>query len=386
MLLKILISVAVVIVLLICGGVAVVFFATHELARDRQVDEQKLRPGVIQGEGRFERHEFYSDAGVGNISQILAGWPADREGAALTVIGNEGAVFLDAKGRAVKRISFSRNFSCPVEISRINASGDYGYLTRDESWASAVMMFDKDGKESWSYSGGLLKGIDDSVSLDIRGTSAPDVVVGLNGSSGILLLDGQGRPIWQKPEGNVWHVEVLDTNGDGQKEILHSDAQGQLLIRNLKGDIIARYLQGKYVSVFSVTRWKGDSEPNHLLVPVEESREGGKSPLFVLDASGGTVAQFDAPLGELMHGAKGTAVRFGKDAEYYAALLNKGVSARSVLLLYDKDGRIAYEEILGESCRGIAAVPAGPAERLLVGCSDRVLEYAPVLNATKPSH
>ncbi|PYT95340.1 MAG: hypothetical protein DMG38_27340, partial [Acidobacteria bacterium] len=69
---------------------------------------------------------------------------------------------------------------------------------------------------------------------------------------------------------------------------------------------------------------------------------------------------------------------------YYAALLNKSPARRSMLLLYDKGGQIAYQEILGESCLGIAALPAGVGERLLVGCSDKVVEYAPVVHAGEP--
>ena len=372
---KILIAVAVVFVILVSGGIYVVHWAHQELARDAQVDEQELRPRVIKGEEEFERHDFYNGADVGNISEILVGWPADREGAVLTIVGNEGALFLDANHQPIKEICFSKRVFCPVEVSKLDSSGDYGYLTRDESWSSPVISYDRDGKERWSFSGGFLRRIDDSAPFE------SGAVVGFNGSSGVVLLDGRGKPIWQKPEGNVWHVESFDPNGDGREEILHSDAQGKLLVRNDKGDITAQYLPGTYVAYFTVTRWEDDSKPRHILVLANENREGGKPQLLVLNSGGKKVAELDAPLADLMHGIRGTIVHFGRNAEYYAALLNKGSSRRSILLLYDKRGQIAYQEVLGESCLGIAALPGRSGERLLVGCSGKVSEYAPVVRS-----
>ncbi|HYY72466.1 MAG TPA: hypothetical protein VE778_02625 [Candidatus Bathyarchaeia archaeon] len=377
---KILIAVAVVFAFLVCGGIYLAHWAHQELTRDAQVDKEKLQPRVIKGGEQFEKHDFYAGADVGEISEILAGWPADREGAALTIVGNRGALFLDANQRPVKEIRFSRTIFCPVEVSKIDSSGDYGYLTRDESWSSPVILFDRDGKERWSYSGGLLKGVDDSVSLGAEETTKSGVVVGFNGGGGLVLLDRQGKPIWQKPESNVWHVETLDTNEDGHKEILHSNAQGQLLVGNTNGDIIGRYLPGAYVSNFSITRWEDDPQPTHILVPIKEGRDGGRPQLLVLDAGGKTVAELDAPLGDLMHGVTGVSVHFGRNAEYYAALMNKGHS-RSIVLLYDKQRQIAYQEVLGESCFGITALPGRSGERLLIGCSGRVVEYTRVAHS-----
>lgn len=78
-----------------------------------------------------------------------------------------------------------------------------------------------------------------------------------------------------------------------------------------------------------------------------------------------------------MHRVKGAPVRYGKNADYFSVLFNVGAFSRSMLLLYDEQGRIAYQEILGESCLGIAALPGEAGERLLVGCSGKVFEYSP---------
>ncbi len=49
-----------------------------------------------------------------------------------------------------------------------------------------------------------------------------------------------------------------------------------------------------------------------------------------------------------------------------------------MLLLYDKAGQMAYQEILGESCHGIATLTVPDAEMLLVGCKGKIWEYSRV--------
>jgi hypothetical protein len=50
-----------------------------------------------------------------------------------------------------------------------------------------------------------------------------------------------------------------------------------------------------------------------------------------------------------------------------------------MLLLYGEDGQIIYQEVLGESCLGMAALPKKDGERLLVGCTAKIWEYSPAL-------
>lgn len=105
----------------------------------------------------------------------------------------------------------------------------------------------------------------------------------------------------------------------------------------------------------------------------------------VLDANGKTVAKLESRLGDLFKSARATPVRYGKGAEYFAVLQNKRPWERSMLLLYDKDAQIVYQEILGESCLGIAALPIKNGEHLLVGCAAKIWEYSPVLQTNNGS-
>jgi hypothetical protein len=375
---KALIALGLCVVLL--AAVGIYSFSRLESQFERRTKEQqkKLQPRVTTGEHLFEKRVFYMGQGLGEVAQVLSGWPADREGAFLTVVGNEGVHFLDESGILKKQIRFSKAVFSPIETARLDASGDYGFLTRDQSWATAVILFDKLGQERWGFSGSILDGVDDSSSGDLQGNGKSEVVVGLNGAGGLVLLDEEGKKIWRQPEGNVWHVEILDTKGDGHKEILHSNARGQLLVRNAMGDVIAHYVPDCYISFFALTRWGEESQASHILVPSGDCHNGhSQQVLLVLDAGGKTLAQFDLPFSDLMGQVRGTRVSFAKGAEFYAVLQSSRVLRRSIFTLYTKDSGVAYREVIEDSCLGIAAAPRETADRLLVGCTNKIWEYFP---------
>jgi hypothetical protein len=377
---KILLVLALFVIVLAGMGIYSIHRLDSRMAQEHGEKLQKLVPRVITGAGQFEKTPFYTGTSLGEISEILVGWPADREGATFTVVGMEGAHFLDESGALKKQILFPTR--CPMEVTRLDASGDYGFLTRDQGWALGVTLLDKRGQELWTY-GGRLTGIDDSASGDLLGDGRLEVVVGRNGHGGVALLDRDGKNIWQKAEANVWHVETLDIKGDGHREILHSNARGQLLVRNASGDVVADYLPDHYVSQFALTRWGAESQASHILIPSQERRDGCCKPaLIVLRANGKAVADLQAPLGDLMNRARGTPVRYAKETEYYAALENAGISLeRSMLFLYDKNGQIVYQEIIGDSCSAISTLPGKLGDRLVVACAGKIWEYSPAVKS-----
>jgi hypothetical protein len=129
MLRKILIGLAVLMLLLAGAGA----FLYHKIqpsmraAEARDEEEQRvLQPRLIKGERNFERRAFYTIEGLGNISQIRVGWPADREGADIAVVGSQGADFIDSTGKVKKQVRFSIEQRCPVAVARLAPTGEYG--------------------------------------------------------------------------------------------------------------------------------------------------------------------------------------------------------------------------------------------------------------------
>jgi hypothetical protein len=78
----------------------------NQMKRDAKQALAKLEPRVLMGAGHFKRSIYYKGENLGEVTEILVGWPADREGAALTVVGNRGAHFLDDSGLLKKQIHF----------------------------------------------------------------------------------------------------------------------------------------------------------------------------------------------------------------------------------------------------------------------------------------
>lgn len=382
MLRKILIGLGAFVLLLVIAGA----YLYHKLQPDLQAyearvaeEEKLLQPRVVVGAEAFDKRVLYTSSGLGNISQIRLGWPADREAAEIALVASQGADFIGSSGQFKKRVRFEIEQRCPIAVARLDSTGDYGYLTRDESWAVPATLFDKDGHVRLRLDK-TFQGIDDSVPANLSADGKLSMVVGYNGGGGLAAFDGDGKQLWKENEANVWHVEALDTNGDGREEILHTNARGQLLVRNAAGKVISHYLPGSYVSQFDLTRWGGEKEPTHMLVPTTQARDGCCKPIFlVLEANGNKVAELESPLGDLLHQVESTSVHFGKGQEYFAVLENNGAKERSMLLFFDKDGQISYQEIIGESCLGIAAIPSKGGEQLWVGCTNKVWEYSPTL-------
>ena len=377
MLRKVLIGLSLALVLIIAAGV----FVYHKIQQDLRALEaenaealKRLKPGIVVGERSFQRNTFYTAKELGYISEIRLGWPANLEGANLAIVGSRGADFVDIEGSAKKKVTFDGRPSFRM-VATHASSGGYGYLTRDQSWAAPVTFYDESGRIRWQSSSWA--GVNDSVSSSLSGDGRVSVVVGYNGTGGIELLDADGKRIWQKADGNVWHVESLDVDGDGRDDILHSNAKGQLTVRNANGDIVTRYLPDHYVSDFSLTRWDKEDRPTHILVPTSEQRaDCCKSVFIVLDAHGKNVAKFESPLGDRLRVSVATPVNFGDSAEYFTILQTHFAISRSVLLLFDQEQHLVYQEILPEVCQAVASLPQQTGEELLVGCEGKVLAYS----------
>ncbi len=376
MLRKIILGMALFVVFVIGFGLYLMHRYESKWEQESREQLQKLKPRIITGDREFTKKVFYEDSYLGEITQILVGWPAGREAAVLTLVGNKKVDFLDANAGLKKQITFSKFIASPLQTVQLDAGGDYGFLTRDQSWAVNVILFDKSGQELWNYRGGVMTGVDDSTVGEVGPDGKSTVVVGFNGDGGLMLVNSQGKKIWQKPDNNVWHVETLDIKGDGHREILHTNARGELLVCNRAGEVIAHYLPGYYVSHFSLTRWGDELQPTHILVPTKQNKEGCcKNVLLVLGAEGNSVASLDAPEGDWIHRANGAPVQQKNNAALYA-VLQTGTLPRSLLSIYNSEGKIAYQEILGDRCLAINTIPVDLADRLLIGCGSSLWEYS----------
>ncbi len=143
-----LIGLAILVILLI-GAVAFVYHKISPILREieaRSAERQKLlQPRVVKGEGASSITHF-TQAKVGNEFRKYA-WAGLRIAKGLTsqLSAARARISLIQQGKLRKQIRFSIQQLCAIVVARLSSTGEYGYLTRDESWAVPATLFDKEG-------------------------------------------------------------------------------------------------------------------------------------------------------------------------------------------------------------------------------------------------
>jgi hypothetical protein len=165
------------------------FKSTITLFHKYEVPTELRESRVLLGTKWLGKTVFYQRKGIGEISQILVGWPADR--AALTVVGNKGFQFLDLNWQLRKVIQFSESILGPMQIVSLDSSGNIGFFTREKSGIEQVVLFDSQGEKIWSDGSHFFSWADDSVAGDINGDGKPEFVVAKLWKMHVLSCDGQ---------------------------------------------------------------------------------------------------------------------------------------------------------------------------------------------------
>jgi hypothetical protein len=254
-----------------------------------------------------------------------------------------------------------------VNLVDIDRDGVTEFLNRGHH-LNPVILFDAKGRVRWKYD---LFMKNDAAAGDMNGDGRPEIVVGFGGGEGVHLLDSSGKRIWQKEDGNVWRVEMLDTNDDGKMEIVHSNAGGELTARDFSGKTLWVRNHDVYVGHFSLTRWADDAYPRHIL-----ALDDGAIHLF--DRQGNPTTRLEASGVERLGDAFGTTVRFSGREAFYATIIAYPLWDRSLFFIHGLKGQLLFKEVIPSECSAILALPKDKFERLLVGCTGKVLEYSPL--------
>lgn len=318
---------------------------------------------VSVGAGRFSREVAYRFPGIGVVTDIQQ--DSNDE---LIIAGRRGAALIHPDGAQVGTIHFEK---CKSDVVSVNAAKNEGpYFLCRGRWSEDPRLLNSRGELMWSLDVEG-DGVDDSAAGDLGGNLA--VAVGYNGGTGIRLVDpirSGANELWsQQGDGNIWHIEIASSETYPEGFIVHSNAGGELVIRNKNGVVLSRHKPAIYLSKFSLTDWGTDSHFDKLVAYDENG-------LYVLSVDGSILARFPIDREVDITGINAAMLHAADGSSYFAVVQDYGGWHRSRLRIFDKRNFLTYEEVLGDDCVSLRAIPDHLGfQTLLLGCNGVVFRY-----------
>ena len=210
---------------------------TFALAEDFQgapkAPPQARVSGLKEREKRLAAVEVWSNSVPGGEAICSGDWDGDGRADILVADAGRKLHIFGADGRAKAEVPLPEQFAV-IECGRHKQQGvrllGYARSGRRISVVNAI------GKEVWHYSATF--GADGAHWGDLGGDGTDEMIVGLNGFSGLVALAADGKQLWRVPSGNVWGQAVVPATKNRGAMVFATEASGSVRIFDGKGRML----------------------------------------------------------------------------------------------------------------------------------------------------
>lgn len=324
------------------------------------------------------KRAIFEDESLGLIKDIKINNGTNSNSWRIACAGEQGAAYLDKDSKKISLIEFS---ACVKGVRFLEQpeSKELWYYGRGEAWSNSSLINNK-GKMLWSYGSDdsdsddeNLNAVDNMCAGDLDGSGQIRFIVGLNGKGGIRMLDKSGKEKWNAPDGNAWHIELINSDKPGIKNILHTDYSGSFTVRDDKGNIVRQFnaIDDNFSSAFfTLCHWPNKSSAEHIMIMQDKK-------IYIVDLYGKLKAELDAPLADRSGEPRCVNVKLkANEPDYLAIVVNLDVGYKPLLYIFNSAKELVYMEKLPGRSGAITTIPTGNnREDLLISAGATVWQY-----------
>ncbi|MCK4846236.1 MAG: VCBS repeat-containing protein [Deltaproteobacteria bacterium] len=344
--------------------------------------------GVISGDELFSKTVLNEEVLISNITDIFIRPKTPLGEGEIILAGSNGAIFLDLDDPSVVNSSvYFEDDADFVEVIDVEGDGVEEFMGRG-CWCKPPIVIDSAGETIWKYDRAGDKVVD-MVAADMDGDGELEFVSALR-DGGLRIIDRNDKKIFKKKTSPVRHLEVADVDGDGRLDIIFTTIGGQVMVVDSLG---------KWLSTVKDTEASALRDSTELSSIKEDELEVGDFTLvarpevdgeeFIVSVADGAV-RFHDLFGKVVkevsieraYGStdiRGVGFESVGENAYVAVLLVYTGVEKSVLLVFDEDLSLVYEEVFEGLYYAIAKEPArvsDGAETLLIGGQGGLIRYA----------